>query len=107
MNPKSKTNGPHARETIFRVHAPGARSVYVAGTFNAWEPSAYSMGKGAEGEWVLAVPLEPGRYEYKFIVDGVWCCDPAADDAAVPGCVRNALGSYNLSLEVPDSSGDS
>jgi 1,4-alpha-glucan branching enzyme len=107
MNRKSKTNGPPARETIFRVHAPGARSVQLAGTFNDWEPLAHTMEERGEGEWILAVPLEPGRYEYKFIVDGVWCCDPAADDASVPGCVPNELGSYNLSLEVPDASGDS
>lgn len=43
MNRKSKTNGPQARETIFRVHAPGARSVYLAGTFNDWEPSAQAL----------------------------------------------------------------
>ena len=79
----------------------------MAGTFNDWEPSAHPMEEGAAGEWVLAVPLEPGRYEYKFIVDGVWCCDPAAGDATVPGCVPNGIGSYNLTLEVPDSSGDS
>lgn len=107
MNRKSKTSGPQARETVFRVHAPGARSVHLVGTFNDWEPSAHSMEEGAEGEWVLSVPLDPGRYEYKFIVDGAWCCDPAADDAAVPGCVPNALGSYNLSLEVPTSGRDS
>jgi 1,4-alpha-glucan branching enzyme len=107
MSRKSTTKGPQARETVFRVHAPGARSVYLAGTFNDWEPATHSMEEEAVGDWVLALPLEPGRYEYKFIVDGVWCCDPTADDAAVFDCVPNGVGSYNLTLEVPDPSGDS
>ncbi len=107
MSRKSMTNGPQARETIFRVHAPGARSVCLAGTFNDWDPATHSMEEEAGGDWVLAVLIEPGRHEYKFIVDGVWCCDPAADDAAVPVCVPNGVGSHNLSLEVPGSSGDS
>ena len=26
-------------------------------------------------EWTLSLPLKPGSYSYKFIVDGVWKLD--------------------------------
>ncbi len=29
-----------------------------------------------DGHWSLFYPLEPGSYEYKFIVDGRWIPDP-------------------------------
>ncbi|HEX8846026.1 MAG TPA: serine hydrolase [Pyrinomonadaceae bacterium] len=63
--------------TTFRLkgHAD-AKIVNLAGTFNDWKPSTIICGK--EGaEWVCRVDLKPGKYFYKFIVDGNWITDPS------------------------------
>jgi chromosome partitioning protein len=63
----------------FRCDAPDASAVQVAGEFNDWNPIAGQMEPDAEsGIWVLSVRLEPGRYRYRFIVDGEWVEDPDA-----------------------------
>ena len=55
----------------FKLHAPQAASVQLAGTFNDWTPGATTPSKANEGAWEFQVSLQPGTYEYKFIVDGI------------------------------------
>jgi 1,4-alpha-glucan branching enzyme len=57
---------------------PTAERVYVAGTFNDWSPRATPLKKGENGEWLVRLTLEAGRYEYRFVVDGRWTDDPRA-----------------------------
>lgn len=52
-----------------------ARVVVLAGSFNDWNQSQLVFGREG-GEWVCRVDLQPGRYTYKFIVDGNWILDP-------------------------------
>lgn len=52
-----------------------AREVYLAGTFNHWAVAEWPMQRSDTG-WTLSVPLKPGKYHYKFIVDGEWQTDP-------------------------------
>jgi 1,4-alpha-glucan branching enzyme len=67
-----------------------ARQVSLAGDFNNWDPKAGPMHKGHDGVWHLSVALKPGRYEYRFFADKVWCNDPAALQKAA-----NSLGTEN------------
>jgi 1,4-alpha-glucan branching enzyme len=61
-------------------------SVAVAGEFNGWNTSADMMTKGADGTWTLVKKLEPGKYQYKFVVDGSnWKPDPNAAETADDG----------------------
>jgi len=53
-----------------------AKSVKLAGTFNNWDPNALSFTRQGD-EWVISLNLKPGKYLYKFIVDGQWITDPA------------------------------
>ncbi len=53
-----------------------ASEVLVAGDFNDWVPSAPMRSLGRPGEWTMKLPLRPGRYRYRFIVDGKWVTDP-------------------------------
>ena len=63
--------------TTFRLQGyPSAKFVNLAGTFNDWKPSAIVCGKEA-AEWICRIDLKPGKYLYKFIVDGTWITDPA------------------------------
>ena len=62
----------------FRLEAPNAQSVALAGSFTGWTPE-YELVEGSEGVWSALVPLEPGVHDYTFIVDGEqWVIDPAA-----------------------------
>ena len=46
-----------------------AKSVTLAGTFNAWNPSATPMSDtDGDGVWQATVTLTAGRHLYKFIV---------------------------------------
>jgi 1,4-alpha-glucan branching enzyme len=78
------------RTTRFAFQAPTARQVSLAGEFNNWDPKAGPMHKGPDGVWHLSVALKPGRYEYRFLADEVWCDDPAAQQKAA-----NSLGTEN------------
>lgn len=53
-----------------------AKVVALAGSFNNWEQSRTLFAKEG-GEWVCRINLTPGKYAYKFIVDGNWMTDPA------------------------------
>jgi len=66
---------PKKKET-FVFAAPDAQSVVLAGDFTGWDANPKKMKKGKDGIWKVTVSLAPGRYEYRFIVDGQWKDDP-------------------------------
>ena len=71
------TESKHVR---FDRFFPDAREVSIAGSFNGWQPAAAPMqrfGMGC-GQWKVDLYLKPGRYEYRFVVDGNWTDDPFA-----------------------------
>jgi Glycogen recognition site of AMP-activated protein kinase len=53
----------------------GANSVIATGSFNRWDKNGYRMKK-ENGKWVFPIFLKPGKYTYKFIIDGTWILDP-------------------------------
>ena len=58
--------------------AGAATKVSVAGSFNGWGADKNPLaGPNQNGEFTGALPLKPGRYAYKFVVDGKWMLDPA------------------------------
>ena len=54
---------------LFSHKAPSATSVHLAGGFNGWSTTANPM-VNKDGVWTVVLELAPGRYEYKFVVDG-------------------------------------
>lgn len=90
------------RSVRIACRAPGATAVHLAGTFNEWNPQGTPMKRTPDGEWEVELPLLPGRYEYKFVVDGQWCCEPGQPDEirAAPDCVCNEHGTMNRVIEV-------
>jgi 1,4-alpha-glucan branching enzyme len=63
-------------KAVFEFHDDRAASVALAGDFNRWEPLA--LIKQPSGVWRAETVLPPGRYQYKFIVDGRrWVDDPS------------------------------
>lgn len=65
----------------FEIHAPGAQSVELVGTFTDWRVGRLRLaGPDASGHWTADVDLPAGRYEYGFLVDGKqWLADPTAE----------------------------
>ncbi len=55
-----------------------AKKVSVAGSFNGWNKNAYQMIR-KDFKWVFPIRLKPGKYTYKFVVDGKWILDPGND----------------------------
>lgn len=82
-------------ETELKLSAKDARSVTVGGTFNGWQPALNPLSIGPDGIWRTRLPLAPGRYEYRFVVDGRWIEDPLATES-----VPNPYGGSNSVLSV-------
>ena len=88
-----------SREVVVRFRDERATDVRIAGDFNGWVPD-----KGvrslieAEGEtriWTKILQLAPGRYQYRYVVDGEWREDPEN-----PEGVASHVGGRNSVLVV-------
>jgi len=64
------------KKVTFKISAPNAKDVRLAGNFNAWDASKTSLKKSKDGVWKRELALKSGRYEYKYLVDGQWQRDP-------------------------------
>jgi hypothetical protein len=85
-------------EPTFRFNGPNAQAVFVAGEFNQWSNTANPMQKDAAGVWTATLALKPGRYQYKFIVDGQW-----TQDTNNPEKADDTFGGFNSVLIVGGS----
>ena len=86
---------PKQIEVSFAIERAEANEVYLSGDFNEWSATNLPMIRRGACRWEKRVTLPPGRYEYKFIVDGQWTPDPYASQEVV-----NAFGSTNSVAEV-------
>jgi hypothetical protein len=83
------------RVVRFELLAPTAREVFLAGSFNNWNPGATPMARSGRVRWVKELSLPPGRCEYRFLVDGKWKEDPKAADY-----MPNSSGGFNSVRQV-------
>jgi chromosome partitioning protein len=60
---------------LFTIEAPAAAVVQLAGDFNDWTPAGNEM-EAVGPLWQKLVNLAPGRYRYRYVIDGVWHRDP-------------------------------
>jgi len=79
----------------FKLYAPQAKRVSIAGSFNKWDLGALAAKKDSKGNWKAKVNLKPGKYEYKYIVDGSWINDPCNASS-----ITNSLGTQNSIIEI-------
>src|ERR1700760_4433067 len=57
-----------------------ADRVALCGEFNDWALDSISLARGVDRAWSVTVPLSPGTYRYKFLLDGeTWENGPDAD----------------------------
>ena len=80
--------------TLSFAAEPG-KTVFVAGSFNEWNETSLPMA-AVKGGYAIDLELNPGLYEYKFLVDGVWTLDPDPDR----DWTQNAFGTLNSLLRV-------
>ena len=78
------------------------KQVNLFGQFNSWDRNSLPMSdEDGNGIYKISVPLDPGRYEYKFYVDGAELIDPRN-----PVKVPNGLGDYNSVIIIEPSKED-
>lgn len=79
------------QRVTFSVRAQAGSKVFIAGSFNDWDPTAKQLlDKKGDGLFVATLNLEPGAHQYKFVIDGIWCADPECTD-----WVHNDHGTLN------------
>ncbi|KAI3733598.1 hypothetical protein L6452_13042 [Arctium lappa] len=74
--------------SIFWTHT--ASEVLLVGSFDGWT-SQIKMEKTKTGIFSASLKLYPGRYEIKFIVDGIWRVDPMLPIIHNNGYENNSL----------------
>ncbi|MDR0932120.1 MAG: glycogen-binding domain-containing protein [Victivallales bacterium] len=93
----TKSDRPVKRRVNFLLEDAPGKVVTVAGCFNAWQPEKQLVDKNGDGVYSCTMMLEPGVYEYKFVVDGDWRIDDRN-----PNFRPNDIGSLNSVLIVEE-----
>jgi 1,4-alpha-glucan branching enzyme len=87
--------GRNKHEVELTLSAPSAKKACIAGQFNDWNMTSMPMKKIADGIWKIKLKLRPGKYEYKFVVDGTWIQEMPCSEIVI-----NPFGTYNCVLAV-------
>ena len=84
------------KRVTFQIRVEKGSEVYVAGSFNGWNPKKDKLTyKESGGTYSTTLLLGKGRHEYKFVVNEVWCVDPECAE-----WTPNGLGSLNSVIVV-------
>lgn len=83
------------KKVTFSFETDPGKKIFVAGTFNGWQPKKTRLKDNDTGEYSVALKLPVGRHEYKFVVEDSWCADPQNPEA-----VPNDCGSTNSVIVV-------
>lgn len=60
---------------VFAIEAPDAQRVQLVGDFNGWTLEGGDMRR-VNTVWTCLLTLAPGRYSYRYVIDGQWQNDP-------------------------------
>lgn len=84
------------RRVKFEVLAEPDSKVFLAGSFNNWDSEAKQLKeKDGDGVYTCTLLLEPGEYEYKFVINGEWLID-----SENPNFSQNQIGTLNSVVKV-------
>jgi chromosome partitioning protein len=81
----------------FQIAKSDASSIFVVGDFNNWVANDSSKLENRNGTWQAKLPLKPGAYKYRFIIDGRWVEDPSN-----PNMEKNPFGEFDSLLVVKE-----
>ncbi len=93
--PRQSKKNSQGKPVEFRLDAPAAEAVYLAGEFNGWDTPSLPMKKCKDGIWKVRAKLPPGRYEYKLMADRMWIEDLRDAERAM-----NPFGTQNFVIRV-------
>jgi len=83
------------KRVVFTLDAPDAHQVHVTGSFCDWQTDSCALKRDRKGMWRATLSLLPGRYEYRFLVDGAWRDDPKCTERVLnpfgENCVLHVL----------------
>jgi 1,4-alpha-glucan branching enzyme len=82
-------------EITFSFFRPNVLEVFVAGTFNNWMLGAAPMVWQGDGWWKLTMRLMPGEHQFRYVADGEWYTDHAANG------LERSRGNWNSLVVVP------
>jgi diguanylate cyclase (GGDEF)-like protein len=87
---------PH-RKTLRYEPDREVKSVALVGNFNNWDKDYDLMYQVEGGLFEFVISLNPGEYQYKFVLDGTdWISDPSC-----PERCPDTLGGENSVLRIP------
>ena len=90
----TQTSVKGKKRVNFSVKADPNSEVYVSGSCNDCDARKHKLNHES-GAYTTAVMLSPGRHEYKFVINAVWCIDPECVEWA-----PNGFGSLNSVIVV-------
>jgi hypothetical protein len=73
---KSPLVNPSTGTVEFNVKAPEGRSIFLAGSFNGWDPYMHRFDEVRPGLYTLRMRILPGIYQYYFFSEGNRILDP-------------------------------
>ena len=88
-------------EITFNVKTDNINELALVGDFNSWNPKSHRLTKIGNNIWQVSLSLSPGKYAYKFLVDGKnWVNNPNSDFYCdIPSFgISSCLGVVNYSL---------
>jgi len=71
------------RKVDFFYFGPPGQTMYVAGTFNNWDPFMYKMKETSPGEYSFSTGVLPGMHFYHFVNRGMFFIDPLNPDKGI------------------------
>lgn len=89
---------PAKQAVTFEYFDPSAKVVTLVGDFNKWDKEARPLKRDSGGLWKVSIKLEPGTYQYKFVVNG----DRWEEDPLNLHRQHNEHGTFNSIRKVDD-----
>ncbi len=74
--PAARAPADRRRRCASKRTSPGPRRCGSPARFCDWSAKGLPLERRDDGVWECQLALEPGSYEYRFIVDGAWLPDP-------------------------------
>ena len=99
FGPAPRSCGAHVPPAgvIFRQPLSIGKTVFIAGDFNSWSADATPLVPNAANTALESiVPLDPGTYQYRLVIDDRW-----VPDAFNMSVVPNPFGGSNSVITVP------
>lgn len=83
----------YAELVTIQITAANAKSVKIVGSYDGWKQH-YALTPIGDDMWQKRIDLHSGRYEYQFVIDGIWVVN--TEKATIP----NGFGELNNILIV-------